>query len=50
MKIICEKTALITGVNIALRAIPTKTTMEILDCLKINLLMLLYMILKICLE
>ena len=36
MKIICEKTALITGVNIALRAIPTKTTMEILDCLKIK--------------
>ena len=36
MKILCEKTALLSGVNIALRAIPSKTTMEILDCIKIK--------------
>ena len=36
MKIICEKNALLTGVNIALKAIPSKTTMEILDCIKVK--------------
>lgn len=36
MKILCEKNELLSGINIALRAIPSKTTMEILDCLKIK--------------
>lgn len=35
MKIICEQSNLITGVNIVLKAVPSKTTMEILDCIKI---------------
>ena len=36
MKILCEKNELLNGVNIALKAIPSKTTMEILDCIKIK--------------
>ena len=36
MKIICEKTDLFNGINIVLKAVPTKTTMEILDCIKIK--------------
>ena len=35
MKIICEQNKLINGVNIVLKAVPSKTTMEILDCIKI---------------
>jgi len=36
MKIICEQSNLISGVNIVLKAVPNKTTMEILDCIKIG--------------
>ena len=36
MKIICEQSNLISGINIVLRAVPSKTTMEILDCIKIS--------------
>ena len=36
MKIICEQNNLITGVNIVLKAVPSKTTMEILDCIKMK--------------
>lgn len=36
MKIICEQSKLINGVNIVLKAVPSKTTMEILDCIKIK--------------
>ena len=36
MKILCEKNELLNGVNIALKAIPSETTMEILDCIKIK--------------
>ncbi len=36
MKIICRKTDIINGVNIALRAVPGKTTMPILECIVIR--------------
>lgn len=36
MKIICSKAKLLTGVNIALKAVPSKTTMTILECILIN--------------
>ena len=38
MKIICDQSCLITGVNIVLKAVPSKTTMEILECIKIKAL------------
>ena len=36
MKIICSKNSLLTGVNIVLRAVPVKTTMDILECIVIK--------------
>ena len=36
MKIICEQSKLMSGINIVLKAVPSKTTMEILDCIKIK--------------
>lgn len=36
MKIICNKTDLLKGVNIALRAVPVRTTMSILECILID--------------
>ena len=33
MNIICDKSNLIEGINIALKAIPGKSTMAILECL-----------------
>lgn len=36
MKIICNKSNLLKGVNIALRAIPVRTTMSILECILID--------------
>ena len=36
MKIICSKSELLTGVNIVLKAVPSKTTMPILECILIN--------------
>ncbi|MFA9463438.1 MAG: DNA polymerase III subunit beta [Velocimicrobium sp.] len=36
MKIICKKTDLLNGVNIVLKAIPTKSTMPILECIVIE--------------
>ena len=36
MKIVCNKSNLLKGVNIALRAIPVRTTMEILECILID--------------
>lgn len=36
MKIICKKSDIINGVNIALRAVPGKTTMPILECIIIK--------------
>lgn len=33
MNIICDKSKLIEGINIALKAIPGKSTMAILECL-----------------
>lgn len=36
MNIICEKTKLIEGMNIAMKAIPGKTTMAILECVVIE--------------
>ncbi|MBR0153174.1 MAG: DNA polymerase III subunit beta, partial [Lachnospiraceae bacterium] len=33
MKIICSKSDLSTGVNIALKAVPVRTTMPILECI-----------------
>lgn len=38
MKLICTKNDLLTGVNIVLKAVPVKTTMEILDCIVIKAL------------
>lgn len=36
MKIICNKNDLLKGVNIALRAVPVRTTMAILECILID--------------
>ncbi len=36
MKIICSKSKLLQGVNIVLKAVPTKTTMTILECILID--------------
>ena len=36
MKIICSKNDLSKGVNIALKAVPSKTTMPILECILID--------------
>lgn len=36
MKIVCNKTALLNSVNIVLRAVPSKTTMPILECIVIE--------------
>ena len=36
MKIICSKSDLLRGVNIALKAVPSKTTMTILECILID--------------
>lgn len=36
MKIICPKDSLLKGVNIALKAVPAKTTMTIMQCIFIN--------------
>ncbi|HAU84875.1 MAG TPA: DNA polymerase III subunit beta [Lachnospiraceae bacterium] len=36
MKIVCNKTDLLNSVNIALRAVPSKTTMPILECIVIE--------------
>ena len=36
MKIICNKSELLKGVNIALRAVPVRTTMSILECILID--------------
>ena len=36
MKIICEKSKLLHGVNIVLKAVPSRTTMAILECILID--------------
>ena len=36
MKIICSKNSLLKSVNISLKAVPSKTTMPILECILIN--------------
>ena len=36
MKFRCDKTELLSGINIALKAVPKKTTMPILECILIN--------------
>lgn len=36
MKIICNKSDLLKGVNIALRAVPVRTTMSVLECILID--------------
>lgn len=36
MKIVCNKADLLKGVNIALKAVPSKTTMSILECILID--------------
>ena len=36
MKLICSKTNLLHGVNIVSKAVPTRTTMAILECILID--------------
>ena len=36
MKIICSKSTLLKGVNIVAKAVPSKTTMSILECILID--------------
>ena len=36
MKFVCKKTELLKGVNIVLKAVPSKTTMSILECILID--------------
>lgn len=36
MKFVCKKTDLLKGVNIVLKAVPSKTTMSILECILID--------------
>ena len=36
MKIICQKINLLKSVNISLKAVPSKTTMPILECILID--------------
>ena len=36
MKLICKKSDLITGINIVMKAVSSKTTMSILECILID--------------
>ena len=36
MKLICSKSNLLSGVNIAIKAVPSRTTMPILECILID--------------
>ncbi len=36
MKIVCSKNDLLAGVNIVMKAVPSKTSMPILECILIN--------------
>ncbi len=36
MKFVCKKSDLLKGVNIVLKAVPSKTTMSILECILID--------------
>ena len=36
MKFVCKKSDLVKGVNIVLKAVPSKTTMSILECILID--------------
>ena len=36
MRIICEKSDLLKSINIAIRAVPVRTTMPILECILIE--------------
>ena len=36
MKLICSKANLVQGVNIVMKAVPSKTTMAILECILID--------------
>lgn len=36
MKIVCKKSELVSGVNIVMKAVPSKTTMSILECILID--------------
>ena len=36
MKIVCSKSELVKGVNIVSKAVPTRTTMAILECILID--------------
>ncbi len=36
MKLICSKAELLQGINIVLKAVPSKTTMSILECILID--------------
>ena len=36
MKLICKKSDLIAGINIAMKAVSSKTTMSILECILID--------------
>ena len=36
MKFVCKKADLLKGVNIVLKAVPSKTTMSILECILID--------------
>ena len=36
MKLICSKSNLLNGVNIVSKAVPSKTTMSILECILID--------------
>ena len=38
MKLTFQKTALLNGINIVLKAVPSKTTMPILECILIDAL------------
>ena len=35
MKLVCKKSDLITGINIVMKAVSSKTTMSILECILI---------------
>ena len=36
MKLVCKKSDLITGINIVMKAVSSKTTMSILECILID--------------
>ena len=36
MKFVCKKSDLLKGINIVLKAVPSKTTMAILECILID--------------